>query len=495
MQYINPIVRGMYPDPSVCRANGKYYMVCSTMMWFPGIPLFESVDMVNWTQIGHCLTRKSQAELENTEICSGIFAPTIRYNNGRFYVVTTESMTNKNFYVYTDDIYGEWSEPVYVDRDGIDPTLYFEDGKCYFMSNGSDNGKGCIHMCEIDVQTGEIISPVEVLWHGAGGRFMEAPHLYHIGEYYYVLDAEGGTEYGHMVCYGRSKNMMGPFEEYPNNPVLTNRNLGGFQIQGAGHGDLIEDNNGKWWFVHLAFRQAGVWQPYHHLGREVCLVPVEWTDDGWFTIGNGTCEISYDLPDRMDASPQQFVFSKTLADLSLKREYTFIREYDENKYKITDNSIKMIASESPFKKGTLPTFIGIRQSAFNTVVTCDIEGDADEAGVSVYMDDMHHYDIYKNSDNKVYVRRHIGDVEQISGGIAVNGKARVKIDSNAYTYTFSIVDDSDNYVLVETATTKYVSTEVTSGFTGVVIGMYADGEAGKTATFTNFVISNLGDCD
>ena len=133
--YNNPVLKGFYPDPSVCFADGKYYMVNSSFQYFPGVPLFESEDLVNWTQIGHVLTRKDQVMLEKINSSGGVFAPTIRYHDGRFYMVTTNDTTHQNFYVYTDDIHGEWSDPIYVDQGGIDPSLFFEDGKTYFMSN------------------------------------------------------------------------------------------------------------------------------------------------------------------------------------------------------------------------------------------------------------------------------------------------------------------------------------------------------------------------
>ena len=133
MEYKNPIIRGFYPDPSVCYANGKFYLVTSSFQYFPGVPLFESEDLVNWKQIGHVLTRHSQIELKGVPDSGGVFAPTIRYNNGRFYMVTTNDTLHKNFYVYTDDINAEWSEPVFVDQGGIDPSLYFENGKTYFI--------------------------------------------------------------------------------------------------------------------------------------------------------------------------------------------------------------------------------------------------------------------------------------------------------------------------------------------------------------------------
>ncbi len=193
MKITNPIIRGFYPDPSVCKANGKYYMVCSSFEYFPGVPLFESEDLINWKQIGHCLTRKTQVDLHEIDSSGGVFAPTIRYNNGRFYMVTTNDTYHKNFYVYTDNIYGEWSEPVFVEQDGIDPSLFFEDGKTYFMSNGSDpaDNNGCIFQCEIDVATGKKLTESKPVWKGSGGRYLESPHLYHFGEWYYIMAAEG----------------------------------------------------------------------------------------------------------------------------------------------------------------------------------------------------------------------------------------------------------------------------------------------------------------
>jgi Beta-xylosidase len=139
MKYSNPVVPGFFPDPSVCRVDDTYYLVCSSFNYFPGVPLFESKDLVNWSPIGHVLTRKSQLDLTDSPTNGGIYAPTIRYHQGRFYMVTTNVDHGGNFYVWTDDIYGEWSEPIWVDQDGIDPSFYFEGDTAYFMSNGTDD--------------------------------------------------------------------------------------------------------------------------------------------------------------------------------------------------------------------------------------------------------------------------------------------------------------------------------------------------------------------
>ena len=225
MRYKNPVLKGFYPDPSVCYANGRYYMVCSSFQYFPGVPLFESSDLVNWNQIGHVLTRKDQVMLDKINSSGGVFAPTIRFDGKRFYMVTTNDTTRQNFYVYTEDIYGEWSDPVFVDQGGIDPSLYFEDGRTYFMSNGTDSlGRNGVIQCEINITDGKKLTESKCIWQGSGGRYLESPHMYKINDYYYLMAAEGGTEYGHMITYARGRSVWGDFENYPHNPVLTNRN-------------------------------------------------------------------------------------------------------------------------------------------------------------------------------------------------------------------------------------------------------------------------------
>ena len=314
MRYHNPIVKGFYPDPSVCAANGKFYLVCSSFQYFPGVPLFESDDLVNWTQIGHVLTRKSQVMLEDINSSGGGFAPTIRFHEGRFYMVTNNNTTQQNFYVYTDDIRGEWSDPIVVDQDGIDPSLFFEDGRCYFISNGTDeDGKGGIVQCEIDIATGRKLSSSKMIWKGSGGRYLESPHMYHINGHYYLVAAEGGTEYGHMVTCAMSDNVWGPFTGDPKNPVLTNRNKAPYLIQGIGHGDLIQDNYGDWHILTLGFRQMHLWMPFHQLGREVFLTPVTFDADGWFRAGiDGPCDEPYEIKgDFIQEEKKRYTFENT----------------------------------------------------------------------------------------------------------------------------------------------------------------------------------------
>ena len=543
MKFKNPVLRGMYPDPSMCAANGKYYMVCSTFQYFPGVPLFESDDLINWHQIGHVLTRKSQLLIEKNNTGAGIYAPTIRFNNGRFYMVVTNVSNIGNFYVYTDDIYGEWSEPIIVEQDGIDPSLFFDDdGKVYFISNGNDSeGRGYIQMSQIDISNGKKLSENEPLWYGTGGRYIEAPHMYKFGDYYYLLNAEGGTEYGHMVNYARSKNIHGPFEPCPLNPVLTNRNLGGYQLQGAGHGDVLQAADGSWWFCHLAFRQIDRYMPFHHLGRETCIEPVIWKDD-WFFIGTpvaktgvcgdkvssgynqkqgyGNALLEVECPASHKFTPQNFNYEKTFKNLSVKNDWCYLCNPHLENYKLSQKLFELTATELTIDtQEDSPTFVGVRQCEFFEETECDVRliSSCDctsnmqkaEAGLSVYMDSNHHYDLFITEKKGSFFAEcavTIGPAKQILGSIElagieasdVNGKCgsdrksvsvRLKISSSPYCYIFS-VEHNGKTEKIGQADSRYLSSEVACGFTGVFTGLYAQkkGSAEVKAEFTNLKI-------
>lgn len=487
MTYNNPIIKGFYPDPSVCCANGKYYLVSSTFQYFPGVALFESDDLVNWTQIGYVLTRKSQVMLDKINSSGGVFAPTIRYNDGRFYMVTTNDTTHQNFYVYTDDIYGEWSEPIYVDQGGIDPSLYFEDGKTYFMSNGADdNGVGGVVQCEINIETGEKLSSSKCIWQGSGGRYLESPHLYKIGKYYYLMAAEGGTEYGHMITYARAETLWGEFKGYEKNPVLTNRNKAPNIIQGIGHGDLIRDYNGDWHILCLGFRQIHMWQPYHHLGREVFMIPVEFGEDGWFTAGDGTCADSYELKGDFEQKPlKEYTFRAT----DPKIDWSYMRHPKFENYELGNDKFVLKGTDITLDAVDSPTYIALRQRDFDCVLSVDVSIDCGEAGVTVYSCENEHYDVAIRKNDGGYeavLKLNIGGIKHEQATASISGnKATLTVTSNSCYYNFGIVDGS-NTISLGGGQSKYLSSEVSGGFTGVMLGLYAVGE--NRAEFENLSI-------
>jgi alpha-N-arabinofuranosidase len=480
MVYQNPVIRGYNPDPTVCKANGKYYLATSSFQFFPGVPLYESDDLINWREIGFILTRESQVPLDDVGSSGGIYAPTLRCIEGRFYLVTTNvgHKNGGNFYVWTDDIYGEWSEPVFVDQGGIDPDLYFENGKTYFTSNGADeNGKNAILQCEIDIATGKRLTESKVIWHGTGGRYLEAPHIYKIGKYYYLLAAEGGTEYGHMVTYARGDTVSGPFTSYAGNPVSTNRNLGGYLLQGIGHGDLLEDYNGNWWMYTLGFRQIHRWMTFHHLGREVCLAPVTFNADGWFTVGDGTIPIDVETDRIPNSVKQNFKLSYTFENTEWEKDWQFLRTHKKENYLFAKDSLKIKSTGDTLDTPAgMPAFIGLHQKEFDMDLSFCVKTLDGEAGISLYMDENHHYDLalVKTGETyKVMLKLNIGDIKYEKTSVVVtHPSVRLKVHSDAINYKFIFIEGGKETIL-GTAQTKYLSSEVAGGFTGVVLGLYS----------------------
>ena len=490
MKVHNPIIRGFYPDPSICEAEGKYYLACSSFQYMPGVPIFESDDLVNWKQVANCLTRNDQVELHKIPSSGGVFAPTLRYHDGTFYMVTTNDTYGKNFYISTKDIYGEWSEPVFVDQGGIDPSLLFDDGKVYFTSNGDGpDGRPCIFQCEIDIATGRKLTDSIPVWAGSGGRYLESPHLYHIGDWYYLTAAEGGTEYGHMITYARSREPFGPFEGYAKNPVLTNKNLGGnlSRIQGIGHGDLIRSHDGNYYIVCLGFRQIGTWEAYHHLGREVFLAPVTWQQDGWFTAGqNGTVtewmDVSLTAPEQ-----KQEIYDVSFESMNLEHpRWCYLRDYHRENYCFENRVLKLKGTGITLEEADTPTFVGVRQSEFDTKLKVTVGGKAKEAGITFYMDEDEHYDlavIREKDVTKVIARVRVGDAQAILGSVEVTDEAvTLEAESTATEYLF-YVRCGNTRELLGRARTKYLSSEVAGGFTGVVMALYAVDEEGKWGEF------------
>ncbi|KXJ95059.1 putative xylosidase/arabinosidase [Microdochium bolleyi] len=415
---VNPIIPGFAPDPSVVKVGEWYYLVNSTFHLFPGLPIYASKDLVQWRQIGNAINRPEQLSLELTETqlfpqkppatvlfaTGGLYAPTIRHHKGRFYIVCTNVIratetakdATRNFIVTSDDIWSDqWSDVVYFDFKGIDPSLYFEDDRAYICGSAGKGPGTTIDLVEIDVATGEHKSPVETVWKGSGGIWPEGPHLFKHGEYYYLLIAEGGTHGGHMVTMARSREMRGLYESCPANPVLTARGTDEY-IQYTGHCDAFEGDNGQWWGTCLGVRKDK--DGRHTMGRETFVTPARWTDDGWL-------EFERVKENPTGLSRPEGASRAPTAD-SARHDVVYIRDADRSRYTVSEDGseFSLKASEldlvEPRKS---PTFLSKRQrlldgkSSVTVRDVASIPADAvSKVGLAVYKDELRWFRIFLN---------------------------------------------------------------------------------------------------
>ena len=391
MKYQNPVIKGFHPDPSVIRVKNDYYLVVSSFEFFPGVPVFHSKNLVDWTLINHCLKRETQLSLRGAGNSGGIYAPTLRYHNGTFYMITTNVSGGGNMIVQTKDILGDWSNPVYVDHQGIDPSLLFDGDTVYFTATDSPG----IALYEIDPDTGRLLSDKVILTRGISGKNPEAPHLYKIGPWYYLMIAEGGTEYGHMETIFRAKRPQGPYESCPHNPVLSHRYVCDGPIRAVGHAELVEDDNGNWWAACLGVRIPGS-QLLHNLGRETFLTPVSWDEDGWPHFGNnGTVEMETNAP--LPGVPQSGddAFADSFTGETLASDWTFVRMRKLGAYTITGQGLRL-AGDSQTLNDPLPTAALLRQREFCMRAETLLAGgvaDSGRAGLTAYYNSEYHAEI------------------------------------------------------------------------------------------------------
>jgi len=492
MPYTNPVIPGFYPDPSVCRVGADYYLVTSSFEYYPGVPVFYSQDLFNWRQIGYCLTRESQLPLHGAASSGGIFAPTIRHHQGRFYMVTTNITVGKHLLVHAASPEGPWSEPVWLDHGGIDPSLLFDDdGKVYFSSTGP----GGIWQSELDVERGTWTGEKRFLWAGTGGSYPEAPHLYRLDGTYYLMIAEGGTEYGHMETIARSSTPWGPFEPCPHNPILSHRSRS-LEIRCTGHGDLIQDHHGNWWMVFLGTRPVG-YPPRYHLGRETFLAPVAWDEGGWPVVNGGQpveaeMHVATLPPRPWDPAPARDDFDSHTLGLC----WNFLRNpYPEDwSLSARPGYLRLKGSAVTLDQEDSPAFVGRRQQHLDFCASAGLDfgpqSAHEEAGLTVLMNHRHHYEVFvtrQGDERRVRVRRRIGSLVGIVADVpAPAGNLVLSISADSSAYAFAVEDGAGNRQQLAEGETCYLSTEVAGGFTGVYIGMYATGNGTRAGAAADF---------
>lgn len=490
--YENPIIPGFYPDPSIFRVGEAYYLVNSSFEFFPGVPLWHSRDLVNWEQLGYILDRESQLPLRGVKSSEGIYAPTLRRHNDRWYMITTNVGSGGNFFVWAEDIHGPWSEPVYIDHEGIDPSLFWnDDGKVYYSGTHIDEaGRQGIGQFEIDLETGAKRSETKIIWYGTGGRYPEGPHMYKRNGWYYLMIAEGGTEYGHMQTIARGKSVWGPFESCPHNPILTHRNEGMSPFQALGHADIVEDPAGNWWMVFHAIRPTACM--LHHIGRETMLAPMIWDENGWPVVNGGkpiTAKIT--APVLCDNSPRKNWEDRFPAQ-KLHHRWSWLRNPDMACYEWGKDGLKLRGSVEELNGSGSPSFLGTRQQqlevCYDTELT--VSGAEGLAGITVFHTNEHHYDLCvrrQGTGMAVWLRKRVVDMQTETRPVffADTEHLCLRIGATAREYTFLAGTGEDAMVTIGTGSTQLLSTETMRGtFTGCFAGMFAEGNT--EAVFRSF---------
>lgn len=295
----NPVLRGFHPDPSILRVGPDYYLATSTFEWFPGVALYHSKDLVHWSNLGCALTRPSQLDLAGVPDSGGIWAPSLSFHDGKFWLVYTIMRTRTgpykdmvNLLVTADAITSSWSEPVYLNSRGFDPSLFHDDdGRKWLVQILWDHRQGHpsfsgIVLQEWDPMAQKLLGNMRKIFEKQ--CLIEGPNIYKRNGYYYLMLAQGGTSWEHSVSMARSQNLFGPYEEDPQDVVLTSSAHPELPLQKAGHGELVETPDGEWYLAHLASRPVQTRSgPRCPLGRETCLQRVSWTEDGWLRLAHG----------------------------------------------------------------------------------------------------------------------------------------------------------------------------------------------------------------
>lgn len=513
MKLINPILPGFYPDPSICRKGEDFYMVTSSFEYFPGIPVFHSRDLVHWHQIGHCLTRESQLNLDGVKPSKGIYAATIRYRerDDTFYVVTTLVQDppywgNSNFYVCAKDPAGAWSDPVVIEgAEGIDPTLFFEGERTWYLGNmrpypaQPELEDRHIWLQELDVKKGKLIGERHILredgalYHAVAP---EGPHMYKVNGWYYLMIAEGGTDHNHSVTVFRSREITGPYEENPRNPLITHRNLRrDYPINSTGHADLIQLQNGEWWAVLLASRPDG--GDYRNLGRETFAVPVIW-EDGWpvFSPDTGHVEFEFPGPDLPECRWRDVAYCDQFEKEELGYEWNLLRTPRQKIYSLTERRgfLRLYLGASEISELKNCAFIGRRQQhmcfAARTVMEFE-PGSREGCGMVMLMNYQYYISMLAEKDDGdtvVSVYRCFAGKEERLGRILYTGKRIwMKITAYEQDYSFWAATEAENWIPVaEHVDGTLLSKEAAGGFTGAYVGLYGTSRGQATTNFADY---------
>ena len=520
--YHNPIIKGGYPDPSVCRVGDDYYMVTSSFSYFPGLPVFKSTDLVHWEQIGNAISRPNQLDYRNCGSSEGLWAATIRYHEGRFYIVNTLDVQGRtyryNFVLTTKDPEGEWSDAVIIQgADGIDPSLYFdENGRMWYCGNMIPEdlkypSHKMIYLCELDRQTFQFIGKRHIIYDGNVDHslFMEAPHIYRIDGLYYLMTACGGTQTNHCVNICRSRSLLGPYEPCPRNPVVTNRNLkliNGLGVSATGHGDLVQTQEGEWYMALLGIRpyereiedyeryQPRKWirtpdrnkNAQFNLGREVFLVPIAWDYDGWPLVDNhnGMVNLEERRPELPYFRPPHHSGVDNFEEKVLDMIWCMRRPVQNPFYSLTvrPGYLRMELSHVRLEDMDTPAMLVRRQQHYNFQAALAMEfeplRDGEEAGLVLTQNERFSFLLVKEmKKGRVMLNcyRLVNGVRELLRSVETGpGRLYLTVEGTEGSYDFYYgMRERQKTALALGEDGSILSTLVADGFVGTYLGMYA----------------------
>lgn len=499
--YRNPILPGYYPDPSITRVGDDYYLVNSSFAHFPGIPVFKSRDLVNWTQIGNAIDRPGQLDFTGLTVSRGVFAPDISWHDGTFYIVNTCVDCKGNFVITARDPAGPWSDPVWLPFEGIDPSIYWEGDKAYIVNNRAPNeppryeGHRAIWLQEFDWRTGKMVGESTQIINGGVDiskkpAWIEGPHLFKKDGYYYLTAAEGGTSVDHSQVIFRSANLHGPFLPYAGNPILTQRDLDPKRpnpIGSAGHAKFVQTKKGDWWATFLAVRPYR--EDLYNIGRETFLLPVEWRN-GWPHIldAGKAIPFTHSRPALPAGAPPKlplsgdFSYADEFDGNSLSMQWVGIRTPHKPFYRVTGGALELGTGAALGDLNGTPAFVGRRQqhaiATISTILRYSPDRDSDRAGLAAVQNDksLLFFGLTRMADEQriaLYTRdRSNIDKLVASAPLATSDPITLTIRIDGGKIGFDYAIGGQRKTLFENLDAGLLSTDRAGGFVGTIVGPY-----------------------
>ncbi len=525
--YQNPILSGFHPDPSLCRVDEDYYLVTSSFAYFPGLPVFHSRDLVHWEQIGYGIDREEQIDYSQSAFSEGLWAPTIRWHDGVFYIINTLVQNGResdrtNFVITARDPSGPWSNPVVIDHaDGIDSSLFFEEGGrvwyCgnYISATPKFDGHHGIYLCELDPITMQFKGSRKIILDGnkIHGKWTEAPHIFKKDGYYYLMIAEGGTFTNHSVMLFRSETVDGEYEICPHNPIVTHRHLPlSYPIAATGHADFVQTQRGEWWMVLLAVRPYGGFQ--YNLGRETFLAPIAWDEEGWPLLDtpDGLVPSRCRRPDLPNVPSRWQSTVDHFENEQLSLCWNTIRCPKRSFYSLQERKgfLRLhLGAERLWDERITPRFLGRRQEHMYFAACVKMEftpNEGEEAGLALVQSDEFHYvftvtkvggevvlQLYQHEN--VGIATNYDFTTRVIQKTVLATKVLANNDGNIYLYALSDKEkyrfaygfrEGEQRSLLDNVDASLLSTTRAGGFVGVYIGLYASSNGAESTNVADF---------